>query len=253
MYCRNELPIFFPFVFHNRLLNSTFPSQNFPQQFYNFFTTIMRFLFHAFIWRFFFIFLRKFFIHKLRGFFISRRNLTTFFYFPRQLDNFFQKLFISCFHFTSFFFTELQSSWGGQSQEVFYAKKLFKKKFLQCKKKFLQLFQQPRRPRPQIKMIHQQEHWARRPYPNERNRLNPISILSHQQYQVKQKRFKKIAWIGSHHLQLQWKFKLWIGKFAWCVIAKHCWALSTNFLFSKVCWHHPAMFCLITSSKLSRQ
>ena len=26
-----------------------------------------------------------------------------------------------------------------------------------------------------------------------------------------------------------------------------------GFLFSKVCWHLPAMFCLITSSKLSRQ
>ena len=25
------------------------------------------------------------------------------------------------------------------------------------------------------------------------------------------------------------------------------------FLFSKVCWHHPAKFCLITLSKLSRQ
>ena len=27
--------------------------------------------------------------------------------------------------------------------------------------------------------------------------------------------------------------------------------LSTNFWKQKVCWHHPAMFCLITSSKLS--
>ena len=26
-----------------------------------------------------------------------------------------------------------------------------------------------------------------------------------------------------------------------------------NFWQQKVCWHHPAMFCLITSSKLSRQ
>ena len=30
-------------------------------------------------------------------------------------------------------------------------------------------------------------------------------------------------------------------------------ALSTNFWKQKVCWHHPAMFCLITLSKLSRQ
>ena len=27
--------------------------------------------------------------------------------------------------------------------------------------------------------------------------------------------------------------------------------MSTNFLFSKVCWHCPAMFCLCTSSTLS--
>ena len=33
----------------------------------------------------------------------------------------------------------------------------------------------------------------------------------------------------SHHLHLQWKFKLWPGKFAWGVKAKHCWELSTNF------------------------
>ena len=31
--------------------------------------------------------------------------------------------------------------------------------------------------------------------------------------------------------------------------AKHCWVMSTNFLFSTVCWHFPAMFCLYTSSK----
>ena len=52
----------------------------------------------------------------------------------------------------------------------------------------------------------------------------------------------------SHHLQ--WKFKLWPGKFAWGVKSKHCWALSTNFWKQKICWHHPAMFCCITSSKL---
>ena len=33
--------------------------------------------------------------------------------------------------------------------------------------------------------------------------------------------------------------------------AKHCWVMSTNFLFSKVYWQRPAMFCLSTSSKLS--
>ena len=45
----------------------------------------------------------------------------------------------------------------------------------------------------------------------------------------------------------------WVGKFAWGVKTKHCWVLSTNFWKQKVCWHHPAMFCLITSSKISCQ
>ena len=60
----------------------------------------------------------------------------------------------------------------------------------------------------------------------------------------------KVAWIWSHHLHLQWKFKLWAGKFAWGVKAKHFWMLSTNMWIQKICWHHPAMFCRITSSKL---
>ena len=64
---------------------------------------------------------------------------------------------------------------------------------------------------------------------------------------------EKIVWIWSKHLHLQWKFKLLMGKFTWGNKAKHCWVMSTNFLFSKVCWQCPAMFCLYTSSKLSRQ
>ena len=39
-------------------------------------------------------------------------------------------------------------------------------------------------------------------------------------------KMEKIAWIEFHHLQ--WKFKLWEGKFAWGVKTNHCWALSTN-------------------------
>ena len=35
--------------------------------------------------------------------------------------------------------------------------------------------------------------------------------------------------------------------------AKHYWVMSTDLLFSKVFWQCPAMFCLYTSSKLSRQ
>ena len=65
------------------------------------------------------------------------------------------------------------------------------------------------------------------------------------------KKIEKIEWISSHHLHLQWKFKLWAGKFAWDIKAKHCWVLSTNFLFSKVYWQHSAMFFLYTSSKFS--
>ena len=43
---------------------------------------------------------------------------------------------------------------------------------------------------------------------------------------LNQKRFQKVSWIQSHHLQ--WKFKLWTGKFSWGEKAKHCWSLSTN-------------------------
>ena len=56
-------------------------------------------------------------------------------------------------------------------------------------------------------------------------------------------RFKKIAWIRSHHLHLQWKFKLLAGKFTWGNKAKYWWVMSKNFLLSKVCWQYPAMFC----------
>ena len=50
---------------------------------------------------------------------------------------------------------------------------------------------------------------------------------------VKYKRFKKIAWIQSHHLHLQWKFKLLAGKFSWGNKAQHCWVMSTIFFFQK--------------------
>ena len=63
----------------------------------------------------------------------------------------------------------------------------------------------------------------------------------------KVKIIKKTAWIQSYLLSLQWKFKLLAGKFTWCNKTKHCWAMSTNVLFSKVCWQHPAMFCLYIS------
>ena len=42
-------------------------------------------------------------------------------------------------------------------------------------------------------------------------------------------------------------------KSAWVVKEKHCWAFSTNFWKEKVCWHHPAIFCLVISSKISHQ
>ena len=51
---------------------------------------------------------------------------------------------------------------------------------------------------------------------------------------LKYKKFKKIAWIQSHHPHLQWKFKLLAGKFTWGNKAKHC----------RVFWQCPAMFCL---------
>ena len=45
---------------------------------------------------------------------------------------------------------------------------------------------------------------------------------------------------------LKSNFKVWVGKFASGVKAKHCWALSRNIWKQKACWHHPAMFCLFT-------
>ena len=65
---------------------------------------------------------------------------------------------------------------------------------------------------------------------------------------MKYKRFKKIARIQSYHLQ--WKFKWLAGKFTWGVKGKHCWVMSTNFLFLKVCWQRPAMFCFAPQANL---
>ena len=48
-----------------------------------------------------------------------------------------------------------------------------------------------------------------------------------------EKILKKVAWIRSNHLQLQWKFKLWVGNFTWGNRTKHCWVMSKNFLFQK--------------------
>ena len=39
---------------------------------------------------------------------------------------------------------------------------------------------------------------------------------------LKQKRFKKIAFVQSHHPHLEWKFKLLAEKFSWDVKSKHC-------------------------------
>ena len=47
---------------------------------------------------------------------------------------------------------------------------------------------------------------------------------------LKYKRFKKIAWIWSLHLQ--WEIQIWAQKLAWGVKAKQSWALSPNFSFS---------------------
>ena len=59
--------------------------------------------------------------------------------------------------------------------------------------------------------------------------LTVLSIFS-----LKQRRFKTIAWIWSYHLHLQWKFKLLAGKFTWGNKTKHCWLMSTNFLFKSL-------------------
>ena len=82
---------------------------------------------------------------------------------------------------------------------------------------------------------------------NKSNIFIYIEVSFHSfKYLGKVERFKKIAWIRSHHLHLQWKFISLAGKFIWGNKAKHGWVMSTNFLFSKFCWQCPAMFCLYT-------
>ena len=49
------------------------------------------------------------------------------------------------------------------------------------------------------------------------------------------------------------KIQILVWRVGWVEKAKHWWALKTNFWKRKICSHHPAMFCLIISSKLSRQ
>ena len=61
-----------------------------------------------------------------------------------------------------------------------------------------------------------------------------------------------MIWIRSHHLHLQWIYKLLAGNSTWGNNAKQNWVMSTNFLLSKVFWQSLPMFCLYTSSKLSR-
>ena len=76
--------------------------------------------------------------------------------------------------------------------------------------------------------------------------ISMTSVVEFWGQALKYKGFKKIACIRSHHLHLQWKFKLLVGKFTWGNKANHCWVMSTNVLFSKVCWQCPAMFCHFT-------
>ena len=46
---------------------------------------------------------------------------------------------------------------------------------------------------------------------------------------------KKVAWIQSHHLHLQWISNYGRGKFAWSVKAKHCWDCQQIFCIQKFC------------------
>ena len=74
--------------------------------------------------------------------------------------------------------------------------------------------------------------------------LKSISPIKFIKAQFWPKKLNKTAWIQYHHFHLQWKFKFLAGKFTWCNTAKHCSVMTTNFLFSKVCWQCPAMFCV---------
>ena len=51
---------------------------------------------------------------------------------------------------------------------------------------------------------------------------------------LKQKKCKKTAWIPSHHLHLQWKFKLVAGMFNWGNKAKHLSTCQQSFCFQSL-------------------
>ena len=70
-------------------------------------------------------------------------------------------------------------------------------------------------------------------------------------YRCKVKKILKGSLDSNPSPSLSVKIQISLGKFAWGVKAKHCWVFSTNFWKQKACWHHTAMFCLITSSKHS--
>ena len=63
--------------------------------------------------------------------------------------------------------------------------------------------------------------------------------------------FSNLNWSNAQKMgpKFCWRPHLLAGKFTW---AKHCWVMSTNSCFLKICWQCPAMFCLYTSSKISR-
>ena len=46
------------------------------------------------------------------------------------------------------------------------------------------------------------------------------------------------------------KIQILAGKFTWSNKTKHCWVMSTNFLFSKVYWQCQQCFCPYTSNQV---
>ena len=81
---------------------------------------------------------------------------------------------------------------------------------------------------------------------------NSAAQLSNSAVSGQRGRLKRVClWIRPNRLHLHWNFKLQAGNYAPGVEANiTVWCQQT---LEQVCWHHPAMFCLITQSRLSRQ
>ena len=85
------------------------------------------------------------------------------------------------------------------------------------------------------------------------NRNMPIRAIwiFYQNHKHQLNKSRKVEKISEDNLNLisspspSVKIQIMGGKVCFRCKGKKCWALSTSFLYSKNCWQHPAMFCLL--------